>query len=158
MNTSVGMKPQKKQSPLPQAAEAASSKAKRDTRLEQAVLTLESACHRALESRFAADPGDTEALYWQQRIKNIATPISLALAECKGPRHFHYHYRHRADDDSVLHPVLEPPLQTLAQACTQALRVCQSNMVGIRDERILRSCYMIENALRGFLMCYKDSE
>src|SRR5205085_662405 len=89
-----------------------------DREFEQALLSLENACMRILESHYANGRQDTERLYWQQRFKNIVTPVSLALAECKGPRRFHYHYRHRADDASVLHPVLEPsPLDTLAQVC-----------------------------------------
>ncbi len=110
---------------------------------------------RILESRFAGARDDVDMLYWQQRFKNIATPVSLALRECRGPRRFHNHYRHRADDDSVLHPVLEDPLDRLAQVSERALAACQNELVGIYDGTFVKHRRLLEHALQMFLVRYK---
>jgi len=151
MNASVGTKTQKKQSSLLPPVIPESGR-----RVEQALLSLENACLYILDIGFVTDRRDTEARYWQQRFKNIATPVSLALAECKGPRSFHYHYRHREDDESVLHPVQPPPLDMLAQVCKESLRQCRSELVGIQDEAVLDARNMLESALTGFLVRYRD--
>lgn len=146
MNTPVGMKARKKQPSLSQAEPS--------SKLKISLLSLENACMRILENDYAGRD-DPDGLYWQQRLMNIAKPVSLALAECNGPRHFHGHYRHRKDDDSVLQPVLEDPVEALAQVCRQALKACQSKLVGMQDDSLRRSGNMLESALRDFLLSYK---
>lgn len=147
---SVGTKARKKQSPkaaeLPEAALPAPDQA-----LEASLLKLENTCLHVLETRFVSAHDDMDALYWQQRFKNIATPVSLALREYKGPRRFHNHYRHREDDETVLRPVLEDPLEMLAHACETALSNCRSELVGIPDDGIARKAQQLEQALAGFL-------
>ena len=150
MDTSVGMKARKKQPPISPAAAAPV-----DHRFEMALLALENSCLRIFDVR-PADRDDTDGLYWQQRLKNIATPVSLALAECKGPRKFHYHYRHRADDSSVLHPVLENPMDTLAQVCRDTLGACRTQLVGIQDANLNRARNMFETTLQTFLVRHKE--
>lgn len=153
MNTSVGTKAAKKQSSLSSSGPVS----KVDRGFESSLLALENACFRILENRFAEEKQDLDLLYWQQRLKNIATPVSLALAEYRGPRRFHYHYRHRKDDESILHPVMEPsPVEMLAQVCQDALRHCRSDLVGILDARLLRSKRIFESALQTFLVRYRD--
>ena len=159
MNTSVDMKERKKQSslsgslsgPLPESLAISAT----DRELEHSLLSLENTCLRILESQSVNGRQDTEQRYWQQRFKNIVTPVSLALVECKGPRRFHYHYKHRADDASVLHPVLSPPLDTLAQVCKMALKACHSELVGIEDDVMIRMRDMLETALGNFLLRHK---
>jgi hypothetical protein len=150
MTTSVGMKDRKKQSSL------SLQQAIGDPAVERALIALEGICMRILEDGASASRGDPDVLSWQHRFKNIATPVSLALAELKGPRHFHYHYRHSEKDDSVLKPVMENPLETLAVTCERALNYCQSKLVGIRDRELLDSQRQMESALRTFLMRYQD--
>jgi hypothetical protein len=143
---SVGMKVGKKQSPVSEF----------DRQFEQSLLSLENVCLNVMDSRFVHDRQDMEGLYWQRRFKNIVTPISLALAEYRGPRRFHYHYRHRKDDESVLHPVMEDPIDTLAQVCKSTLAQCQTDLVGIADGAINKKGRMLEQALRNFLHRYDE--
>ena len=119
------------------------------------ILSLENACARVMESHFSTGRNDMDGLYWQRKFQNIATPVSLALAECKGPRQFHYHYKHRADDHSILQPVMGNPLHVLAQACKEALKHAETELVGIQDEKIVRLRNLFESSLRGFLAKYK---
>ncbi len=153
MNTSVGTKARKKQPALSAEAGVASAD---EHQFQVSLLSLENACMRILDSEYAEGRRDTEHLYWQQRLMNIAKPVSLALAEYKGPRHFHHHYRRRADDESIFHPVLENAADMLAQVCQDALKSCRSQLVGIQDEKMTRTCGMFENALQGFLMRCKE--
>jgi hypothetical protein len=150
MTTSVGTKAQKKQSSLSQSEAIENSPA-----FQQSLLGLENICHRILESNFTKARDDIDGLYWQQRFKNVAMPISLALRECKGPRRFHHHYRHRADDDSILHPVMEDPLDQLAHVCDLALEACRSDLVGIYEDNFLKARRQLEHALQVFLLRYK---
>ncbi|MDE3060429.1 MAG: hypothetical protein KGJ06_05410 [Pseudomonadota bacterium] len=153
MSTSVGTKSQKKQ-PTSSAPAAA---ALNDRKFELALLTLENACLRILES--GVPPGrDPEQMYWQQSLQNIVTRVSLAMGECKGPRRFHYHYRHRADDDSILSPVLEDPCDMLAQVCRDALKSCRNHLMGMQHPLLLKQSRMLENALQGFLAMYKNKK
>jgi hypothetical protein len=152
MNTSVGTKARKKQP----ASSTRPTVSDSDRGFETSLLALESACFRILENRFVEEKQDLDLLYWQQRLKNITTPISLALAEYRGPRRFHYHYRHRKDDESILHPVMEPsPVEMLAQVCQDALRSCRSDLVGIMDPKLVRSKRILESALQTFLVRYR---
>lgn len=122
--------------------------------LEQSLLTLDSACMHILDSQFVHDREDMDGLVWQRRFKNIVTPVSLALSECKGPRHFHNHYKHKKDDDSVLTPVLEDPVECLAQVCRSALTQCQNDFAGLQDARMNKNRAMLEQALRAFLAAH----
>lgn len=150
MVSSVDTKARKKQSPLSQHTPNAAA-----FPYEKSLLVLENACLQILESQFAAK-GDMDRLYWQQRFKNAVTPISLALREYNGQQRFHNHYRHREDDESVLHPVLEPsPIDMLAQVCEQALDNCRGDLVGIRDRDIVEQQRILESALQNFLARYK---
>lgn len=154
MSTSVRTKVQKKQPTLSQNAKPVPP-SRHLAALEQALMSLEGVCVRILDARFGG--GDIDRLTWQQRFKNIVTPVSLALVEYKGPRRFHYHYRHREDDDSILHPVLEPaPIDLLAQVCAHALSECQGKLVGIRDGDIVKYERLLETALSTFLSRYRQ--
>src|SRR5947207_1525821 len=98
MSTSVGTKSKKKQTTI--SAKSSTDRQTPDLPLpdrefESAILALENTCVSILDSQFTETSGDSESLYWQQIFINIANPVSLALMESKGPRHFHYHYRHR---------------------------------------------------------------
>ena len=156
MSTSVGMKARKKQPSLSARAAQPVPVAANDHQFETSLLSLENACMRILEGDYTGAE-DTESLYWQQRLMNIAKPVSLALAECNGLRRFHYHYRHREDDESILHPVLEPsPINTLAQVCQDALKHCHNDLVGIQNESLLKTRRSLENALQGFLVKFRE--
>ncbi len=124
--------------------------------VEQAMLALESACMHILDSHFTHGREDEDGIMWQRRFKNIVTPISLSLREYKGPRRFHYHYKHSEKDDAVLEPVMEDPLDTLAQVCQSALAECTSTLVGIGDPEIATNRDMLEQGLRKFLTRYKE--
>lgn len=152
MVTSAYTKAQKKQIPLAKTP----TKAGRARDLEQSLLSLESACMVIMDSQFIHDRDDMDGMVWQRRFKNIVTPVSLALSEYKGPRRFHYHYKHREDDDTVLHPVMEDPLERLAQVCQSALTECQNNFAGLQDSEINDNREMLEQALRKFLLRYKN--
>lgn len=120
------------------------------THLNEALLDLEEVCARLLEKRFAIRE-DSDRMYWQQRFKNIVTPVSLALAEIRGPRRFHHHYRHDSDDDDVLLPVLENPLEILARACEHALHESDRKLSGIHDGDFVAAQRRLEKALNNFL-------
>ncbi|NBX03444.1 MAG: hypothetical protein EBR02_05190 [Alphaproteobacteria bacterium] len=151
MTTSSGTKAQKKQNTSLQ--DIAQSKAQ-----EQALLALENTCARVLEARFSNGKQDMDGLYWQRKFHNIVTPVSLALSECKGPRHFHYHYKHSKKDDSVLQPVLENPVTVLVQVCKDALRHAETELVGIADDKIVRMRDALEKVLRSFLAQHEITE
>jgi len=145
MSSSVGTKSKKNQLSLPD------NLAFPDRKLESAILALEDACINVLSAPTVGRNGGSDSLYFV----NIANPVSLALMESKGPRHFHYHYRHRPEDASILHPVLENPIEMLAQVCEEALRQCQSHLVGIEDAAIASEGKSLQHALQHFLASYK---
>ncbi len=124
-----------------------------DSNLAESLMALENTCAGILEAGFSGDREDVESLSAHQRLKNIAKSVSLALGECKGPRHFHQHYRHREHDESVLYPVLDDPLKTLALAVQSALKGCQSLVV--HDVKTLKMQSRFESALRQFSASYK---
>lgn len=121
-----------------------------DNSLNSALLDLEEVCARLLEKRFAVRD-DSERMYWQQRFKNIVTPVSLALAEIRGPRRFHHHYRHDENNEDVLLPVLENPLEILARACEHALCESGKKLSGIHDSDMMAAQRRLEKALNKFL-------
>ena len=151
MSTSVRTKTSKKQPSLsnPELPNG-------DREFEQSLSSLENACVSVLEMPVARGRKDTQRLYWQQRFINITNPVSLALMEYKGPRHFHYHYRHRAHDESILHPVLENPIDMLAQVCKDALNQCRNELVGLDDSDMIEQRYSLEGSLSEFLHCYGE--
>jgi hypothetical protein len=146
MTTSVGMKVGKKQSPVSDSSR----------QLEQSLLALESVCFNIMESRMARTRDDIDAMLWQRKFKSIVTPVSLAISEYRGPKHFHNHYRHKDGDESVLTPVIAEPLEMLVQACETSLKAAQKDLVGIPDTRIAKKARMLESALRSFLHRYEE--
>ncbi len=147
MSTSVGTKPRKKQLSL-------SLDAAHDRALEQALLGLENACHRILDGNIMRAHGDIELTTWQHRFQNVVTPVSLALREYKGPRHFHYHYRHRQDDESIR----GGRWRGCSQFCRETLRQCRSDLVGLDNDQLIALRGLLENALLNFLLRYRDHQ
>ena len=135
---------------------AAKMRVRENHDLEQALVALESVCLTIQEGEFTHGREDEDRHYWQQKLKNLTTPISLALAECKGPRHFHNYYRHRENETDALQPTAgPPPLQMLAYVCDKALHACE-DMVGAKGSLILENKSMLERALRRFLAVYEN--
>lgn len=118
---------------------------------QQALLALENICLKVRNCSFASSKSDIDALTWQRTFKNIVTPVSIALSECKGPRRFHYHYKHREDDEQILKPVEPDAFDVLAHACEVALERCRVELVGIDDDRIAKKARALEYALADFL-------
>ncbi len=126
-----------------------------DASLNESLLNLEDVCARLLETRFAIRD-DSERMYWQQRFKNVVTPVSLALAEVRGPRRFHHHYRHDVNDDTVLLPVMEDPLEMLAHTCEHALAESNKKLSGIHDDDFIAAQRRLEKALNKFLVNIRE--
>lgn len=143
MGSSVDMKLRKKQSP--NTAEAAS--------FEQALMALEDIILDIRDGQFTHGKEDIERLYWQQKLKNIAMPVSLALAEYKGPRVFHHHYKHSEDNHEVLTPVLESARDNLFNACERALYECES-LVGMKGSKLLEEKNLLCRALRQLIIAF----
>ncbi len=122
-------------------------------RLEHAVMELEDAVYAVLDSSKGHSFHDVDFLYWDRTLKNVATPISMALSEYKGPRRFHYHYRHDPDENARMVPVLESPLLMLVRVCRDALIRC-NDMVGIDEKRTARLKSKLELSLRLVLSSY----
>ncbi len=122
--------------------------------LESSLLVLEEVCQRLLATRFA-ERDDSDRMYWQQRFKNIVTPLSLALAEVRGPRVFHQHYRHDENDSSIMRPVHENPYEMLAHACEHALEESNRKLTGVHDDDLIAAQRRLEKALNNFLHNYK---
>ena len=151
MPTSVRTKSQKKQSSTTKKDDLPAD----ERAFEQSLLALENACFMVLETRLQQRSADTQKQYWRQSFINIANPVSLALMEYKGPRHFHYHYRHREHDESILHPVLENPVDMLAMVCKTALAQCRSDLVGLEDKELVDMRKLLEVSLNAFLHQYE---
>lgn len=122
-------------------------------RLEQSLLDLEDAVLTVLEAHKGHAFHDVDFLYWDRKLKNIATPISLALSECKGPRQFHYHYRHDPADSNTMLPVMESPVNTLLKVCRSALIRC-TEMVGLVDRSVIVNKIRLEQSIRSFINRY----
>lgn len=125
--------------------------------LDEALLNLEDICVRFSDGIFTAGD-DPERINIQQRFKNIVTPISLALAEVRGPRRFHHHYRHDSRNSDVLLPVMENPIETLANACKNAIKESSKKLVGIHDTDVLKAQRILERSLNNFLFAYNKQE
>jgi hypothetical protein len=125
-------------------------------KFEQALMDLEDAVHTVLDAHKGHAFHDVDFLYWDRKLKNIATPISLALSECKGPRQFHYHYRHNPNDDEQMIPVMESPVGTLLKVCRNALIRC-TEMVGLVDRSVVVNKIRLEQSIRAFINRYNAS-
>lgn len=125
-------------------------------KLEQSLLDLEDAVMTVLDAHKGHAFHDVDFLYWDRKLKNVATPISLALSECRGPRNFHYHYRHDPADDEKMIPVMESPVATLLKVCRNALIRC-SDMVGVVDKSVVINKIRLEQSMRGFINSYNLS-
>lgn len=125
-------------------------------KLEQTLLDLEDAVITVLESHKGPEFHDVDFLYWDRKLKNIATPISLALSECKGPRVFHYHYRHDPEHSEELIPVMESPITTLLKVGRNALIRC-NDMVGNVDKSVMVNKIRLEQSIRSFINCYNSA-
>ena len=125
-------------------------------KLEQALLDLEDAVLTVLDAHKGHAFHDVDFLYWDRKLKNIATPISLALSECKGPRTFHYHYKHDKDDAELMIPVMESPIVTLLKVCRNALIRC-NDMVGSVDNAVTVNKIRLEQSVRAFINCYNSA-
>lgn len=123
--------------------------------LEQAIMALENACVQILDRQFVQEREDVETMVFQRKLKNIVTRISLALRECKGPRHFHHHYKHREDDDQILTPVLDDPMETLVHVCHSALSESQNGFTGAVGGVFMADRRILEKALKDFIENYK---
>lgn len=125
--------------------------------LEQVMITLETICARILDMRIADARDYNERLQIQLHFKNIVTPVSLALAECKGPRHFHQHFKHSDDPEERLEPAANPPaLDVLSETCTQALKHCQKKLANLHDEDFIENYNELEHALRNFVLHHRN--
>lgn len=158
MNTSVGTKAKKKQSSLLKNTVIELNPPKENEHqkaLSQVMATLENVCLMVLESEFSPPIEDQTATAARQRFINVAAPVSLALMECKGgPRHFHFHYRHKPEDESVLQPVFENPIDTLALACREAAKHCHEELLGLRDQELRQARQAFQQAIQSFLGVY----
>jgi hypothetical protein len=140
MGNSVGNKMrQKTTNSLPTIAERG---------FELAVLGLEDICHEIRDGQFTHGKEDTDRLYWQQKLKNIATPLSIALAEYKGPRVFHQHYIH--DENGAEIPVMESARDNLIRSCEKALIQC-NDMIGIKGSKLIEERGLLVKAVHNVL-------
>ena len=121
-----------------------------DVSFEKALMALEDACLEIKDGQFTHGKEDIDRLYWQQKLKNLVMPISLALAEIKGPRVFHQHYKHREDDAAVLTPVLESARENLQMVCERSLHECV-NLNGMKGAKLVEEKSLLERALRQML-------
>ena len=124
-------------------------------KLEQALLDLEDAVLTVLDAHKGHAFHDVDFLYWDRKLKNIATPISLALSECKGPRTFHYHYKHDPEHEETMIPVMESPITTLLKVCRNSLIRC-NDMVGAVDKAVTINKIRLEQSIRSFINCYNS--
>ncbi len=115
---------------------------------ELAVLALEDICLEIRDGQFTHGKEDTDRLYWQQILKNIATPLSLALAEYKGPRVFHQHYTHDANGAEI--PVMESARENLIKSCEKAIIQC-NDMIGIKGSKLIEERGLLIRAVHNVL-------
>lgn len=144
-------KPPAKQ-PTPQDAAGAETFLRN---LDHAVLDLEDAVFCALDINKERMIGDSEERYWDRQLKSIATPVSLALAEYRGPRRMHLEYSKDTPHHLVTLPISgEAPLSLLARVCFDSLKRCQQ-MDGVHDALVNSTKDELEHALRMFLYHYQ---
>lgn len=124
---------------------------------EQVLIALEAICARILDMRIADAHDYNERLQIQQHFKNIVTPVSLALSECKGPRRFHHHFKHNENSEELLEPAANPPaLDVLSETCTEALKHCNKKLVSMQDEEFVANRNELEHALRNFVLHHRN--
>lgn len=114
---------------------------------EQALMMLEDICLDINGGNFTHGKEDLDRLYWQQKLKNLAMPVSLALAEYKGPRVFHHHYKHKEEDEQILTPVMESARENLLKVCRKALDQCE-NFNGMKGSKLLEEKAIFCKSLR----------
>lgn len=144
MGSTVGTKARKKQPATSRALPV-------NVSFERALMALEDICQDIRYGQFTHGKEDMDRLYWQQKLKNIAVPVSLALAEYKGPRVFHHHYKHKDGDEQVLTPVLESSRDNLLKVCGRALTECDA-MFGMKGSKLLEERELFCRALRQVVM------
>lgn len=140
MGSSVRMKAGKKQP-------ATEQKPANDIVFERSLMALEDICLDIRDGQFTHGREDIDRLYWQQRLKNLAMPISLALAEYKGPRVFHHHYKHKESDEEILTPVMESARDNLISVCQRALNECE-NLNGMKGSKLVEEKNLLCKTLR----------
>lgn len=121
-----------------------------DPTFDRALMQLENICFEIINGQFTHGRDDTDRLYWQQKLKNLAVPLSLALAECKGPRVFHHHYKHDKKDADVMVPVMESSRENLIKACERASHHCD-DMTGMKGSKLLEERALLCKAIRAVL-------
>lgn len=172
MATSVRTKAAKKQLPFEgsfKTADAGHKLAKPESKtarddfpapgasLSRAVMELEDACLTVLVEQPESPSFEPETRNQCGTLKNIATPLSLALRECKGPRRFHYHYRHDPEDYDTLTPVAGPsPYVVLARLCEKTLDRLRDFHV-VDDAELRREIAQLQHAAQDFLQAYRTN-
>lgn len=121
-----------------------------DVSFERALMALEDICLDIKDGQFTHGKEDIDRLYWQQKLKNIAVPVSLALAEYKGPRVFHHHYKHAGENSETLTPVLESSRDNLVKVCKRAVAMCE-DLNGMKGSKLLDEKLRLCRALKGLL-------
>lgn len=125
--------------------------------LESAVMELEEACLNILLEPATRGRDETQAREQARQLKNIATPISLALRECEGMRRFHHHYRHDPENPDTLTPVLEPsPYKMVAALCAQALEKLSEFHV-VEDSSMRKDIAQLRHALGDYMNGYLET-
>jgi hypothetical protein len=117
---------------------------------EQALMALEDVCLDIKDGQFTHGKEDIDRLYWQQKLKNIAMPISLALSEFKGPRVFHHHYKHTEGSAEEMIPVLESARENLMMVVEKSLYECE-NLNGMKGSKLLEEKEQLCRALRQMI-------
>lgn len=117
---------------------------------DRALMQLENICFEISHGDFTHGREDMDRIYWQQKLKNIAMPLSLALAEHKGPRVFHHHYKHDEKNADVLVPVMESARENLIKACERASHQCD-DMTGMKGSKLLEERALLCKAIRAVL-------
>ena len=151
MSTSVGTKSHKKQ----HASSPPTLPALQSQQLEYALLKLEDACVAILDRQDHISHRNIELRYWQQRLENIAAPVSLAVAECKEPRRFYDHERHHQQGVVVLRPAAHNPLVTLSHVCEHAYDTCRGDLATCHQPSLDKKRVRFEAALHNYIALYK---
>jgi hypothetical protein len=151
MSTSVGMKSHKKQ----HASSPPTPPALQSQQLEYALLKLDEACVSILDRQDRISHSNIELRYWQQRLENIAAPVSLAVAECKQPRRFYDHERGQKQGAVVLRPSAHNPLVTLAHVCEHAYSTCRGDLATCHQPSLDKKRMRLEAALHNYIALYK---
>lgn len=160
MSSSVRTKNSKKQPAFEAASQAnapnGALSVEEQSRLESSVMELEQACMNILLQYPVPGNTHTDTREQARVLKNIATPLSLALRECEGVRRFHNHYRHDPQDPDLLKPVLEPsPYQMVAALCEQAVSKLSEFHV-VESDELRNEISLLKHALSTYLADYRE--